>query len=251
MIAFACLKCGQEYTVKPEFAGRRTKCARCGEPIVVPQPPSEPEEILDVSDELLPSDQAPEGAPEPLEVCDRLLPPDHGRDPSEPDEPLDALPVDEDGSWEAERESRPSPEPKKKEEKILDALPAPAEYLEEVEVDPRSKKKKAARLPVIHGVDAVVKIRGTNVVIDYEDGYEPEKIHINAIHQVVLSAPVFGGTGVIRFVMESGRTFSRRDGADEVAVTFPASETQAATAFKQVVDSLWYRLREEYRMRGR
>ena len=36
MIAFSCQKCGKQFHLKPEFAGRTTTCSGCKEPIVVP-----------------------------------------------------------------------------------------------------------------------------------------------------------------------------------------------------------------------
>src|SRR6516164_5452982 len=39
MIAFSCPKCGKQFTLKPEFAGRSTACSGCHEPLVVPAPP--------------------------------------------------------------------------------------------------------------------------------------------------------------------------------------------------------------------
>jgi serine/threonine protein kinase len=38
MIAFTCQKCGKQYNLKPEFAGRKTTCSGCKEPMVVPAP---------------------------------------------------------------------------------------------------------------------------------------------------------------------------------------------------------------------
>ena len=38
MIAFTCPHCGKQYNLKPEFAGRKTTCAGCKEPLVVPGP---------------------------------------------------------------------------------------------------------------------------------------------------------------------------------------------------------------------
>lgn len=36
MIAFACSNCGKTFEVKPEFAGRSTRCSACQQPMVVP-----------------------------------------------------------------------------------------------------------------------------------------------------------------------------------------------------------------------
>ena len=36
MIAFTCQKCGKQYHLKPEFAGRKTTCSGCKESLVVP-----------------------------------------------------------------------------------------------------------------------------------------------------------------------------------------------------------------------
>jgi len=38
MIAFSCSQCSQKFKVKPEFAGRTTKCATCKQPLTVPMP---------------------------------------------------------------------------------------------------------------------------------------------------------------------------------------------------------------------
>ncbi|HZZ79715.1 MAG TPA: serine/threonine-protein kinase, partial [Gemmataceae bacterium] len=38
MIAFSCSRCGKQYRLKPEFAGRTTKCAACKEPMTIPLP---------------------------------------------------------------------------------------------------------------------------------------------------------------------------------------------------------------------
>jgi len=38
MIAFACSHCGTKLNVKPEFAGRQSKCPTCKQPLVVPMP---------------------------------------------------------------------------------------------------------------------------------------------------------------------------------------------------------------------
>ncbi len=38
MIAFTCPKCGKQFHLKPEFAGRKTTCSGCKEPLVVPAP---------------------------------------------------------------------------------------------------------------------------------------------------------------------------------------------------------------------
>ncbi|OAI48206.1 hypothetical protein AYO44_07540 [Planctomycetaceae bacterium SCGC AG-212-F19] len=38
MIAFSCARCGMKLTVKPEFAGRSSKCPSCKQPLVVPMP---------------------------------------------------------------------------------------------------------------------------------------------------------------------------------------------------------------------
>ena len=36
MIAFSCQKCGKHYCLKPEFAGRKTTCSACREPMEAP-----------------------------------------------------------------------------------------------------------------------------------------------------------------------------------------------------------------------
>ncbi|HZZ80117.1 MAG TPA: protein kinase, partial [Gemmataceae bacterium] len=36
MISFSCSKCGKSFSLKPEFAGRKTTCSGCKEPLVVP-----------------------------------------------------------------------------------------------------------------------------------------------------------------------------------------------------------------------
>src|SRR5262245_29894691 len=38
MIAFSCAHCGMKLKVKPEFAGRPSKCPTCKQPLVVPMP---------------------------------------------------------------------------------------------------------------------------------------------------------------------------------------------------------------------
>ena len=38
MIHFSCSRCGQKFKVKPDFAGRSTKCPACKQALVVPQP---------------------------------------------------------------------------------------------------------------------------------------------------------------------------------------------------------------------
>jgi RNase P subunit RPR2 len=38
MIAFPCPHCGKQYNLKPEFAGRKTTCASCKAPLIVPGP---------------------------------------------------------------------------------------------------------------------------------------------------------------------------------------------------------------------
>lgn len=38
MISFSCSHCGLKLKVKPEFAGRSSKCPTCKHPLVVPQP---------------------------------------------------------------------------------------------------------------------------------------------------------------------------------------------------------------------
>ncbi|MFN3685166.1 MAG: hypothetical protein ACK41F_14720, partial [Fimbriimonadaceae bacterium] len=42
MITFACAGCGKPLKVKEEFAGRRTSCPQCKQPIVVPAPSPQP-----------------------------------------------------------------------------------------------------------------------------------------------------------------------------------------------------------------
>src|SRR5437868_13225261 len=38
MIAFSCSHCGMKLQVKPEFAGRTSRCPTCKQPLVVPAP---------------------------------------------------------------------------------------------------------------------------------------------------------------------------------------------------------------------
>jgi serine/threonine protein kinase/DNA-directed RNA polymerase subunit RPC12/RpoP len=38
MIAFSCHKCGKQFNLNPEFAGRKTQCSSCKAPLVVPSP---------------------------------------------------------------------------------------------------------------------------------------------------------------------------------------------------------------------
>ena len=40
MITFACSGCGKNFQVKAEFAGRKTKCPKCGQALLVPTPPA-------------------------------------------------------------------------------------------------------------------------------------------------------------------------------------------------------------------
>ncbi|HZZ78987.1 MAG TPA: protein kinase, partial [Gemmataceae bacterium] len=42
MITFSCKKCGKQYHVKPDFAGRKTTCSGCKAPLVVPTPEATP-----------------------------------------------------------------------------------------------------------------------------------------------------------------------------------------------------------------
>lgn len=42
-IEFAC-ECGKAFKVADEYAGKRTKCPACGQPVVVPTPPAPPAE---------------------------------------------------------------------------------------------------------------------------------------------------------------------------------------------------------------
>ncbi len=37
MIAFSCQHCGMKLRVKPEFAGRTSKCPACKHPLTVPR----------------------------------------------------------------------------------------------------------------------------------------------------------------------------------------------------------------------
>jgi hypothetical protein len=228
MITFQCPRCAQEYAVRPEFAGRRSKCRRCGEGVEVPQPPPPEQE-------------------EPLAVSDALLPAEYGADPLADGK---ASEVVDDG---AERCQQGVPA----EEDIPEVLPAPVDYLEVVEEipdDPRSKKKKDVRLPVIHGIDAVVKIRGPNVVVDYDD-YAPEKIHITTIARIEVTSSAFGGNGEIRFLIGTrhmgGAAYGHLLGdeiVDQVAVAIPASETRKAMAFKGMVEALKARLIQDYNL---
>src|SRR4051812_21132346 len=36
MITFSCTKCGKQFNLKPEFAGRKTTCSGCKAPLTVP-----------------------------------------------------------------------------------------------------------------------------------------------------------------------------------------------------------------------
>src|SRR5262249_11251818 len=74
MIHFACPACGTGYKVGDEFAGRRTKCRKCGQPLEVPAPPKalpvpaqivvpEPQETIP---EVVPVDPVPEVLPASL-----------------------------------------------------------------------------------------------------------------------------------------------------------------------------------------
>lgn len=38
MIAFSCSRCGMKLRVKPEFAGRSSRCPTCKQELVVPEP---------------------------------------------------------------------------------------------------------------------------------------------------------------------------------------------------------------------
>lgn len=46
MIALSCQKCGKQFYLNPEFAGRRTTCSGCKEPLVVPTPDAESPETV-------------------------------------------------------------------------------------------------------------------------------------------------------------------------------------------------------------
>ncbi len=239
MITFNCPHCAQEYTVRPEFAGRNSKCRCCGERVEVPQPP--------------PSEQV-----EPLAVSEALLPADYGADPladGKPPAAADEGAEPQDATWEAERQQHNAPA----EEDILDVLPAPVDHLEEVpDDDPRSrKKKKDVRVPVLHGIDAVVKIRSPNVVVRYDDDRKPEKIYLTTIVKIDITTSLFGGTGEIRFLIgtrHKGRgRYSHQvldEIVDQVAVTFPASETRKVMAFKGVVEALRDHLIQDHRLGG-
>jgi hypothetical protein len=52
-IDFSCTACGQQYRVKEEFAGKSTKCKKCGARIAVPQPAAEELEPLGALGSLL------------------------------------------------------------------------------------------------------------------------------------------------------------------------------------------------------
>ena len=226
MITFKCSHCAQEYTVRPEFAGRRSKCRRCGEGIEVPK--------------LLPPED------EPLVVSDALLPADYGADPLADKKTPEAAATDQDAepqdaSWVADRCRPHAP----REEDIPYVQPVPEDHLEEVPDDPPAKKKKKkVRLPVIHGIDAVVKIRSPNVVVYYDDRYTPKKIYITSIANIDITQSGYGDTGEIHFQigirhLGMGR-FSHQvldDIVDEVVVTFPASETRKVMFFQGVVES--------------
>lgn len=54
MIAFACAHCGMKFQVKPEFAGRSTRCPTCKHPLVVP-----PEDTLSTTPSLATLDGLP------------------------------------------------------------------------------------------------------------------------------------------------------------------------------------------------
>ena len=72
MIQFACPTCGVRYRVGAEFAGRRTKCRQCGQPLQVPAPKKtpivpaqivEPEPVEEVISEVTTVEPIPEVLP--------------------------------------------------------------------------------------------------------------------------------------------------------------------------------------------
>ncbi len=239
MIAFACPYCKERYKVRPEFAGHEAACLRCGNPIEVPRPTK----------------------PDVLEVSDNLLPSDHGGKPAAEEEMLDVLPVEDEGAqldaaW--GEDHRPRNDPPPKQEVILDVLPAPAEYLEEVTDEPRREKMK---LPAIYGTAATVKLRGSEVVIYHRGGSHDDRcmvrirpgtyrIHVFAVSEVVVEAPDVLDRGVIRFLIGHKRQGRRYAVKDEMAVVFAGNQYAAALDFKRLVESLRKYLADEYKMRN-
>lgn len=65
MIPFACSGCGKNFQVKTEFAGRKTKCPKCGLALLVPTPPASTPRVA-------PSPGTP--ARSPAEVSKRPIP---------------------------------------------------------------------------------------------------------------------------------------------------------------------------------
>lgn len=61
-IEFAC-ECGKAFKVADEFAGKRSKCPACGQPVVVPTPPPTEESAEDAALRALTEGDDPEPAP--------------------------------------------------------------------------------------------------------------------------------------------------------------------------------------------
>src|SRR4051812_39031901 len=55
MITFSCPKCGKQFTLKPEFAGRSTTCSSCKQSLVVPAPQQTTAPTPAVSDTVAPA----------------------------------------------------------------------------------------------------------------------------------------------------------------------------------------------------
>jgi hypothetical protein len=63
VIVFSCAKCGKKYRVPKSAAGKRAKCAGCGENLEVPVPEAPPEEPIMVEEEAAGTDE-----PRPAQV---------------------------------------------------------------------------------------------------------------------------------------------------------------------------------------
>jgi DNA-directed RNA polymerase subunit RPC12/RpoP len=75
-IDFSCASCGQQYRVKEEFAGKSTKCRKCGSKVTVPQPAAELEPLGGL-DSLLDEELGAAGSPQPAaaaEPAEKLCP---------------------------------------------------------------------------------------------------------------------------------------------------------------------------------
>jgi hypothetical protein len=61
-IQFAC-ECGKQFSVKDEFAGKRTKCPACGGALTVPMPATEPDDLSEEDKAFRALEEAPDAEP--------------------------------------------------------------------------------------------------------------------------------------------------------------------------------------------